>query len=102
MLVELLWLAGAAAAQSSQSVITLSGTNKITGGDATPTLSLSDFQGSTIGTGTMSGISASTGAANATGSRSTSEDPLTLLVGGTRTTTVSGNMTASSTTTARP
>ncbi|KAF2184361.1 PLC-like phosphodiesterase [Zopfia rhizophila CBS 207.26] len=104
MLFHLVWLGALAAAQSSQPILTLSGSNRrLTGADATPTLSLSDFEASTFGTGTMSDLSARTGTVNATASGTTSENPLTLLVGGTRTTAVSGNVTASTTTTtARP
>lgn len=106
-ILTLVWLAGLAAAQdSSQSVVTITGTtHQLTGGDAGPTVTLpSDFEGSTFPTGTMSGmLSGSTGAPNATASgTSTPENTLTEIVGGTRTTAVSGNMTATTATTPRP
>lgn len=103
MLLQILWLAAVAVAQeSSQQVIeTLTGSNRrLTGDDATPTLHLSDFSASIIATGTMSGVSTSTGAINATASMSSSENPYTQLVGASRTTAVNGTMTASTTTAA--
>ncbi|KAF2707028.1 PLC-like phosphodiesterase [Pleomassaria siparia CBS 279.74] len=84
---------------SQQSVQTLTGSDRqLTGIEATPTLYLSDFSATPIGTGSMSGMSASTGAVNASGSTSSSGNPYTQLVGGQ--TTVSGNATASTTTAA--
>ncbi|ORY10891.1 PLC-like phosphodiesterase [Clohesyomyces aquaticus] len=98
MLFSVAWLVGLAAAQSSQSIVSGSTVRVTTGADATPTLSLSDFEASTFNTGSMSLLSASTGAPNATASRtSSSVDPLTVIVGGSRTPSASGNMTASTT-----
>lgn len=105
MLLHAIWLAALAVAQdqeSSQEVVTLTDSASLTGADATPTLSLSDFSASTFPTGTMSGISMNTGGSNGTASITSTSDPLTQIVGGTRTTVVSGNMTASTTTSARP
>ncbi|KAF2117677.1 PLC-like phosphodiesterase [Lophiotrema nucula] len=102
---NILWLTGLAVAQeSSQEIITLTGSARVTtGADATPTLSLSDFSASTIGTGTMAGISGSSMAPNATAPMSSSTTENSVIVIGGPTTTMSGNMTASSTTTsARP
>ncbi|KAF2002662.1 PLC-like phosphodiesterase [Amniculicola lignicola CBS 123094] len=85
---------------SSQEVVTLTGSSRFTGTAATPTLSLSDFEASTFGSGTRSRLSASTGSSNATASmssRSTSENPLTQIAGGTRT---PSNMTATTLATA--
>ncbi|KAF2736363.1 PLC-like phosphodiesterase [Polyplosphaeria fusca] len=98
---SLLWLRGRAQ-ESSQEIITLTGSNQVSsGGDARPTLSLSDFDGSSFATGTMSRLSSDSGATNATASTSapssSEEDPLTL-IGGRTPTVVSGNMTVTATT----
>ncbi|KAF2872531.1 PLC-like phosphodiesterase [Massariosphaeria phaeospora] len=83
--------------EASQSIRTLSGSERrLTSDSAMPTVS-SDFEGSSFDTGTMSGIIASTGAPNATASITSTDEPLTRLVGGNPTTAISGNMTATST-----
>ena len=105
MLFHLLGLAALAVAQdsaSSQEVLTLSGSASVTGADAAPTVSLSDFDASTYGTGTMSNLASISGASNATASITSTSNTLTQIVGGTRTTAVSGNMTGSTTTSAQP
>ena len=109
MLISFLWLASLVLAQnqeqeqetSSLEVITLSGSDRrLTGDDATPTVRLSDFETSTFST--LSGLPEMTDTVNATASITASEEPLTELVGGTKTTAVSGNMTMSTTTSEEP
>ncbi|KAH7125359.1 PLC-like phosphodiesterase [Dendryphion nanum] len=106
MLFHLLWLVGLATAQSSssvQSIRTLTGTERrLTGVTGSAITLPSDFEGSTFATGTAS-ISTSTGAPNATASLtgSSSENPLTNIIGGSRTLNISGIATTT-TTAARP
>lgn len=99
MLFHVLWLVGVAVAQdssSSQEIRTLSGSDRRLTSEVSQVTLPSDFEGSDFPTGTMSisGMSDSTGAPNATASISSSGDPLTKLIGGSKT-TVSANVTGS-------
>lgn len=97
---SLLWLAGLCAAETttasesqSASVITLSGSQRRSGGFGGSVTVPSDFMGSTIATITSS-HSGSTNAPNATMSGSTSEDSVIQISGGNRTLTPTGTGTA--------
>lgn len=104
---QLLWIiriAAVYAQDSSQEVVTLTGTDRrITGADAEGTVSVpSDFEGSSIPTGTISGVVSGTMASNATASITSTQSPLTQVIGGTRTTGISGNMTTTTSTASQP
>lgn len=106
MLLHLLYFVGLATAQesSAHSIRTLTGSERRLTGNTAPITLPSDFEGSSFATNTASGISmsASTGSSNATASitRASSENPLTNIVGVSRTSGLTGNVTATTTTSA--
>lgn len=98
-LLPIIWLASLAAAQDQSSstleIVTLTGSQRRLTED--PTVSVTDIEASTYVTSTYSGLVETTGAPNATASSVTSTKEPVIEIGGSRTPTISGNMTASAT-----